>query len=253
MDKVSRFLLGGLGAALPIFVQLLGVDAKLMFSGFDPVEFAGWVVRCIMLFALGGLSVMFHASETSAWKLIQLGAGAPAMFLSTLNGVNARANVEAVAYFKPPAVARPAERFAAGMLALTTPAYASEAQTRPHVKDFSDKEPNKFWTTFFANKPVETHFVIAKETEDLRVAIEFARSLYNEFEKKDLLREETHLTVQLYEPYDRALKYTVVVAESLSHKDAAEVIILLLKNDFTGAEIWDIECMCYPDRQSEAK
>ena len=88
----KRFLLGGGGALMPVFVSILAVDvgAQLMAGdGYTLAEVLGTAIRYTVLFIIGGLVAYLHVDEEKPFKLFELGIAAPALITSlvTANGI----------------------------------------------------------------------------------------------------------------------------------------------------------------------
>lgn len=242
MTRREKFFFGGLGAIVPIAINLIALDPKTTFLAFNVAVFGGYVIRCLVMFGLGGLSVCFD-EEVNPRKLIHMGIAAPAMFASLI----ATSNVT-----PPPSQASTAQ------LSIVHSVYASEPGRELQPKDFADKEPGvvqQVYKGFTGQKPDGTHYLIIHESDDILQAKSFAKEMLSELDKKDLLQYEEGkppLTVQLYLPYKDVLKYSVVLAERLSHEEAHDLVKLLLERDFKGVQIFDLSCSCFPDKTKGA-
>ncbi len=85
-----RFLCGGAGGLAPILVSLILADAALLAMSLrDPYFLAGFGVRSVGLFMLGGLWAWMHVSEHDPKKLFQLGIVAPAMIIGMIHASDA--------------------------------------------------------------------------------------------------------------------------------------------------------------------
>ena len=96
LNKRERVFYGGLGAIVPIVVELLAINYREMFvkassfadiiSYVSPGILVGYALQSAILFAAGGAYVFFiHAKENNPSKLFQLGIITPAL-LSSLGG-----------------------------------------------------------------------------------------------------------------------------------------------------------------------
>ncbi|HXO29550.1 MAG TPA: hypothetical protein VOA80_19525 [Thermoanaerobaculia bacterium] len=88
MTTFKRVAIGGLGALMPIILNLLVVDFDALKVGVTFLGVLGFVVRVLVLFSIGGSVGYFYPTEKQAFKLFQLGLGAPALLIGMLNGVN---------------------------------------------------------------------------------------------------------------------------------------------------------------------
>ncbi|WP_434362554.1 SPOR domain-containing protein [Parasalinivibrio latis] len=86
MSLSKPLLVGGIGGALPVIIDLINTDAASLFEGFNPLVFAGYSVRVALLVLLGALWVWVNR-ETDIRKALQIGIMAPAIIVSYMNGV----------------------------------------------------------------------------------------------------------------------------------------------------------------------
>jgi hypothetical protein len=116
MSAFQRFAIGGLGGLLPLIVSFLSFDPATVITYLDtlpPGVYVGYLIKTIVLFALGGTLAALSESATP-WTLVQLGIAAPALITSYINGA---------------AVSGPTEsgRQATSSIAVISSAYAAEA------------------------------------------------------------------------------------------------------------------------------
>jgi len=90
-----RFLLGGIGACLPLVLQAIALDAPPSLTEGNVV---GAGLRSVVLFFLGGFIAYLHSDEVKPIKLIQIGVAAPALatVLATGNAVKQQNTVKQV-------------------------------------------------------------------------------------------------------------------------------------------------------------
>lgn len=256
MTVTQRFLFGGLGSVLPILLNLLAVDAKTMFTDFVPAVFAGYVVRCAILFALGGAVILvFHADETRISKIVQLGMVAPALITQMLNAGNAA-----------PQSASISGQFMTGMVSV---AYAGEPeQTKneghetccPKVRDFAEEEQklNTFISGLTGDRNIKTFYVMSGiPRTDLRNAVDDAAQTVVTLREKKLLRteenknEELRAEVFVYLPYKVLKGFSVVLSQGMEKKQAEQLMDILKRNGFKDTYIFDLSCGCFPDEKGE--
>lgn len=84
----QRIILAGLGALVPIVLNLLVVDLGTVFSSATAITIATWTFRVLVLFALGAITGWMHQQEHDRVKIFQLGIVAPALLTSLANGTN---------------------------------------------------------------------------------------------------------------------------------------------------------------------
>jgi hypothetical protein len=85
MNPGKRFLIGGVGALMPILVTLLAVDLGAIFAQHSSVTAAnvvGVLVRYVILFVIGGFVAYLHEDERKPFKLFEIGIAAPALITS---------------------------------------------------------------------------------------------------------------------------------------------------------------------------
>lgn len=85
MSTQKKILLGGLGALTPIIMNLLVVDLNVLLVNVTGLALAGYLIRVVILFYLGGLVAYLHKDENSPLKLFELGIAAPALITALLN------------------------------------------------------------------------------------------------------------------------------------------------------------------------
>ena len=85
MGPVGRFLIGGGGAMMPVFVSILAIDVGAFLDN-DGVlttgNIIGLAIRYMILFTLGGTVACLHNDEIKPFKLFELGIAAPALITS---------------------------------------------------------------------------------------------------------------------------------------------------------------------------
>ncbi len=99
MSNKSALIIGGIGGSLPILINLINTNAATLFQGFDPLIFAGYTVKAILLIMLGILFVWINA-ETDMKKALQIGIMAPAMVVGYINGNSLKGAEEALGVAK---------------------------------------------------------------------------------------------------------------------------------------------------------
>src|SRR5437016_3114346 len=93
MSNRARFFWGGAGALAPILLNLLVVDLVGVFRELAWPVVTGYAVKVLILFVIGGLWAAMHRAEVEPVKLFQMGIVAPAIILSTNNGINLRSTL----------------------------------------------------------------------------------------------------------------------------------------------------------------
>ncbi len=105
LSSRKRFLWGGLGALAPILLSLTMLDISTLeryvneLHGAEmQLRLAGYSIRLVLLFLLGGIWASLHRLENDPRKLFQLGIVAPAMITAMINTNNAIPGNTEVAY-----------------------------------------------------------------------------------------------------------------------------------------------------------
>ncbi len=88
MSLRKRMLLAGLGALMPVILNLLVVDYRTVFTDATLPAAAGYAIRVVVLFFLGGLVAFLHKEETNPLRIFELGIIAPALVTALMNGTN---------------------------------------------------------------------------------------------------------------------------------------------------------------------
>jgi hypothetical protein len=88
MTPQRRILLAGLGAMMPVILNLTVVDLGSIVNEFTLVACLGYAIRVVVLFLIGGLVGFLNSDEVTQTKVFQLGIGAPAMLLALANGMH---------------------------------------------------------------------------------------------------------------------------------------------------------------------
>ena len=79
----------------PLAVIGATTDTVAVFSTITLVVAVAWVVKCILLFAIGGFVAFLHKTEVDTWKCFLIGISAPALITTGLSGTAARINAPA--------------------------------------------------------------------------------------------------------------------------------------------------------------
>lgn len=81
----EQVIIGVAAGSTPVLVNLVNVDASLIFAQWDWAVFSGYLIKALVLMLLGGL-VVYVNGELQNWKAFQLGIMAPALVVGFLNG-----------------------------------------------------------------------------------------------------------------------------------------------------------------------
>jgi len=190
---------------MPIILNLLVVDFENLHDAFSSVRIFGYLVRVTVLFGLGGLVAYLHTTERQAFKLFQLGLGAPAVLLGMLNGLA-----------QHPPDAAPKQKVVAGQTWLDwePAAEAAEAPGEQPTKTFESAKPSavdEFLQGFLGRRHNQMWFVISGSHPTKQAAQKQADAING---------SRKGLAAEVYEPFGETKYYAVVVGAGLSKVEA---------------------------------
>ncbi|MEK6697444.1 MAG: hypothetical protein AABZ10_00175 [Nitrospirota bacterium] len=197
MTTRKKIVLGGLGALTPVVLNLIAVDLRTVFYSLTLIAVAGYLVRVIVLFYLGGLVAYLHKAETSPIKLFELGIVAPALITSMLNASNisvpsAPPSPSQGSVFVPSAYAQPA----ADLKQFTLP---QETPTQQFFRGFAGSTAGNVW------------FVISGYHEKYAAAAKQAEAIN---------KKAPGLGAEVYAPYGQGKLFSVVIGANLTREEA---------------------------------
>ncbi len=196
---LERILIGGIGAIAPVLLSLMVIDLKTLLLSLTAVTVISYLLRAIVLFAVGALVAWLHKSERDQFKLFQLGMAAPALVLTGLNGSN-------VSLPESPSAANQAS------WSIISPAYA---QMRPDIKMFSyprESPAQQAYRGFLGKVSPNLYFVVAGSHQSRNAAETQAREL-----------RSRGLSASVYAGFADDENYQVVIGEQLTLPEAQEV------------------------------
>ena len=225
MKLWHKFLIGGLGALVPVLLNLLVIDLETLQSEYKPLVAASYGLRVLGLFIVGGIVVtFFNRDEKVPAKVFQLGIAAPALLTALINGNNVTVpRVAQAAAAAPPAAASAASTVAWRWPDLTDLLPSAHAQPSASAKAPAALVPKEF--------------KLPEETPSQQVA----RGLWGAGQKNvwfvvagsyiDKSNAEQHVlqlrckgyAADLYLPYGGNPYYAVVIGAQLTQRDAAQL------------------------------
>jgi len=175
-----------------------------------PIALISYLIRVVILFAVGGFVAILNRGEDDPFKVFQLGIAAPALITAFINGNN-------VTILKTPAnphAAISTIRFSAEYTSLIPSTYA-QASEQKEIKKFSlPKETaiQQFYRGILGSTPKNVWFVIAG----------------SHLKEEDAERQAQQLrakgfSADVYAPYGGNPYYAVVIGAQLTLSEAQQL------------------------------
>lgn len=208
MPDKEKLILGGLGALIPTICNLLIIDVRNVIGQMDGLGIFGYLLRVIILFALGAFLAYVHKDESDRWKVVQLGLGVPALVVSVLNA----------GMVAPPKGSGGTPPMATVLSLPFVREAAAQANPSRDPKPFTLKEQtaiSKIWHGFTGTPRRHVWFVIA----DTALTPDEAQHKASELNRRD-----PSLHAEVYKPYRDGEGYAVVVGRDLEWDEAQELI-----------------------------
>lgn len=197
MTEGERLLIGGFSALIPMLCGFAILDAKTLTADFAWLTLAGYVVKVLILFALGAFFAYIHRDERNRLKLMQLGMGVPALVVGVLNGQVANQTTKS-------AVAPP--------FSLVAEAYAQTGTSVAKPLELEDDKPLPSFLRGITGQPRKhAWFVIAGAAPTSAEAQQIADKLN---------AAQPHWKASVYQPLPGESSYTVVVGHDMKRGDA---------------------------------
>jgi hypothetical protein len=228
MINWKYFFIGGFGSILPALLNLYFVDPRTTFVAVNFGVLAGYLIRNLIGYCLGGLSVCFDKVERDPWTLIRLGIAAPALFAAMINGQAVTPAVSQISFSSTVEASEP-ERYLEGF----------------PIRSFEKEKPSSFLTGFSGAPENRFYVVVGAETPRQDQAIEAATKIRDNLKKRNLLKDKTAQIV-IYEPYQK-LGFTIIVAEKVIQNDADEIVSMVGDSDLS-VRVFDIVCGCFVEK-----
>jgi hypothetical protein len=201
MKTGQRILIGGIGALMPIIVNLLIVDFEKL-ADYNFLRTFGYLIKTLVLFGLGGLIAYFNKDEVNAFKLFQLGLGAPALIVGMLNGVTVKSTT-------PSSGGQPSSFLSV---------FVGTAYAQPPVaKKFSLPDQSageQIWQGITGQSPEKVWFVISGAFPSLKEAQTSVNFIIN---------SGKGFTAEVYAPYKDNHYFSVVIGANLNYDQANEL------------------------------
>ena len=211
-----RLLIGGIGGLAPVFALLVAIDFEANLVDASPLKMAGYAVRTVALFLIGGFIAWLHRTEVEPFKLFEIGMGGPALLAglittnSLVNGPQKPAAPTATKSeisfsFFPSAHAQQGAK---------PPAASAKLATPPPIKTFSIPEQHgasAFLQGLIGTRPDNIYYVIAGS----HLSYEAAKA---QADRINASRKD--FAADVYAPYGDSLYYAVVVGANMKKSEA---------------------------------
>ena len=218
MPHRTKLLIGALGAATPLAINLIVVD-HLALASPTALTVLGYGIRVAALVGLGVLVVVRNLDEERPARIFQLGLAGPALITALLNGVNQRSLIQSQT------VASPTPRAFLSMQVV----YAAPTSQPRQFELPPETSGEQIWRGLTGGRSDRVWFVIVRRAAT-REAAEAASDRIN--------RTVYGFRAEVFEPYHGRGDWCVVVGEGLTHADAQRLKGQALGAGLTGAELW---------------
>ena len=194
MTAARRIIIGGVGALMPVILNLLVIDFQKLASDATWLKALGFVVKVVVLFGLGGFMAWLNSTARKPLTIFQLGLGAPAIILGMLNGADARQQTTSIPSIESVV-------FAQGTPQQVPKKFEPPRQTSlgEFVEGLTGLRPRQAW------------FVIVGSHSTVQAARKQADSIN---------ASGKGFAADVYEPYGNNKFYGVVIGANLSYSDA---------------------------------
>lgn len=200
MSVYKRFLIGGIGGLAPVLMFLALGDWDRYIIDATPYKIAGYGVRGLALFILGGIIAYLHSDERKPFKLFELGLGAPALVAGALTSA---------------LVSKPADYSHNISLSIVGVAFAQSVSATSSFKRFSlsvQSPANQFIEGLVGGTPKNVWFVIIGSYNDVSNAQKQATQINQQYPQ---------FKAEVYAPYDgEGPYYRVVIGSNLTQSEA---------------------------------
>jgi hypothetical protein len=218
MPPRTRLLIGALGAATPLAINLVVVDYLALASP-TALTVLGYGIRVTALVVLGVLVVLRNLDEERPARIFQLGLAAPALITALLNGANQRSLIQSQT------IASPTSR-----VFLSMPVVHAAQPSQPRQFELPpETSGEQIWRGLTGGRSDRVWFVIVGRATT-RQAAEAASDRLN--------RTVYGFRAEVYEPYHGRGGWCVVIGQALAHGDAQRLKQQALGAGLADAELW---------------
>lgn len=205
----ERFYIGGVGGLMPVLVFLATGDFTRFFTHGYAATIAGYCVRAIILFFIGGFVVCLYRDENNRFKMFHLGLAAPAMIAGLIAAQSSPVPAPASASASVPG---PNSALETGFIVAV---YAQSSSNDDGLKRFTLPIPSptaQFLEGLIGIPPKNVWFVVTGSYLSVDRAKASAKKINDTF-------HDFHADV--YAPYGDNPNYAVVIGANLTQPEAS--------------------------------
>ncbi len=218
MPPRIKVLIGALGAATPLAINLIVVD-HLALASPTALTVLGYGIRVAALVGLGVLVVVRNLDEQRPAKIFQLCLAGPALITALLNGVNQRSLIQSQAIPSP-----------ASRAFLSMPVVQAAPASQPRQFELPpETSGEQIWRGLTGGRSNRAWFVIVRRAPT-REAAEAA---------SDRINQTVYgFHAEVFEPYHGRGDWSVVIGEGLTRAEAQRLKRKALGAGLTDTELW---------------
>jgi len=203
MQTWKKFMIGGIGGAIPLILNLMVIDYQAIFLNFTLLVGLGYFLRFFVYFGIGGFWASLH-NENNKKKLFELGILAPALITAMINAGNVKDSISPLPLPEPPSAS----------FSIISPAYADPVDTQIPKQFAEQKETatQQIWRGLIGSFPQNTWFIITGQSTNLNQATLKANQINKTY---------PNISANVYQSFEDSSLYMVVIGEHLTYDQAA--------------------------------
>jgi hypothetical protein len=223
MKLWHKFLIGGLGALVPVLLNLLVIDLEALQLEYKPLVAASYGLRVLGLFIVGGIVVtFFNRDEKVPAKIFQLGIAAPALLTALINGNNVSVpRVAQAAAAAPPAAAPAASTVAWRWPDLTELLPSAHAQPAASARVPAALVPKVFTLPEETARQQVARGLWGAAPKNIWFVVAGSHLDKSDAEQQALQLRRKNFDADVYLPYGDNPYYAVVIGAQLTQRDAS--------------------------------
>jgi len=209
-----RLLIGGIGGLAPVFALLVAIDFEANLVDASPLKIAGYAVRAVALFLIGGFIAWLHRTEAEPFKLFEIGMGGPALLAGLITTNSLVGGPQKPATPSAPPIAFSFISSAHAQTSAKRPAESAKLPSPPLIKTFTMPEQegvSAFLQGLVGARPDNVYYVIAGS----HLSYESAKS---QADRINASRKD--FAADVYAPYGDNPYYAVVIGANIKKSEA---------------------------------